>query len=67
MAIEKTLAKIRGKRAELKLSQRNVAQILGISITAYVQKENGKRQFTLLEIYKLCDIFKCSFNDLFTP
>lgn len=67
MAIEKTLAKIRGKRAELKLSQRNVAQILGISITAYVQKENGKRQFTLLEIYKLCDIFNCSFNELFTP
>lgn len=67
MTLENVLARIRGKRAELKLSQRNVAEQLDLSLNAYAQKENGKRQFTLLEIYKLCDIFNCSFNELFTP
>lgn len=65
MVLEKALAKIRGKRAELGLSQTKMAQHLGLSLTAYASKEKGKVQFTLAEVIMLCHIFKCNISDIF--
>lgn len=65
MILENVLGRIRGKRCELKYSQRAVAERLGISLTAYAQKENGKREFTITEVFQLCTIFKCNLSDIF--
>lgn len=65
MILENTLARIRGKRCELKLSQRELAEKLGISTKSYSQKENGIHDFTLTELFGICTILKCSISDIF--
>ena len=50
--------KLRGLRAEKGLSQKEIADLLGISSTSYNFKENGERQFTEKEVLKLFEIFK---------
>ena len=57
--------KVRGKRNELKLSQEYVSKQLGITLKTYNLKENGKSDFTINEIVKLLEIFKCKFEDIF--
>jgi len=44
-------------RAKRELLQKDVAKILGITTTCYVNKENGKSQFTMKEILKLSEFF----------
>lgn len=65
MILENALAKIRGKRCELKMSQRELAERIGISQKSYSQKENGIHDFTLTELFQMCTIFKCSISDIF--
>ena len=50
--------KLRGLRAEKKLTQKQVAVALNISETTYIFKEQGKRQFTDSEIVMLAKILK---------
>lgn len=47
------------------LSQSYVANKLNISRSAYTNKENGKRQFSLNEILILEDILNSTFRELF--
>ncbi|WP_039242479.1 helix-turn-helix transcriptional regulator [Clostridium botulinum] len=47
------------------LTQTDVAEILGISLHSYCNKENGKLQFTLKEAKKLSDLFKLSIEEIF--
>ena len=46
-------SKIKGRMAELGMSQRAVAKELGLSIRSYNLKINGKRPFTIPEAEKL--------------
>lgn len=43
-------------RIGLNLSQAELAQKLGIHISTYQRKENGKAQWTILEATKLCQL-----------
>lgn len=65
MIIESALAKIRGKRCELKLTQQDMANKLGITLKTYCFKEKGTSDFTLKEVVELCKIFNCTLNDIF--
>jgi len=47
---------IRVERVKCGLTQREMAQKLGISVTGYNHKENGKRQFNLVEFVLICKI-----------
>lgn len=57
--------KLRGKRVEKQLSQTDVARMLGINLSTYNQKENGKSEFTLTEIQDLLYYLDCDFDDIF--
>lgn len=46
------------------LTMKAVALYLGLSTTSVSLKLNGKRQFTLLEIERLADLFCCSLDYL---
>lgn len=48
--------KIRAIRANLNMTQESMAEYLGISVTAYALKEQGKREFLWSEIYKICKL-----------
>lgn len=65
MVLENALAKIRGKRCELKITQDEMAKRLGITRKTYNHKENGSSEFTFKEVLAICSIFKCSFSDIF--
>ncbi len=58
-------SKLRGKRAELGISQQQMALKLGISTGAYCLKENGKREFTCEEISTILNILQSKFEDIF--
>ncbi|MDF2889750.1 MAG: helix-turn-helix protein [Clostridia bacterium] len=49
--------KLKELRQKDKVTQNEVAQLLGISKPAYNQKENGKRSFTVKECKKISDLF----------
>lgn len=47
---------IRGRMAEYRVSQREVAQLMGISVQSFNRKINSKRAFTVEEATSLCNI-----------
>ena len=49
-------AKLKGLRAEKGFTQEKIAEAIGIGVTTYILKEQGKREFTESEISKLGDI-----------
>lgn len=49
------MLKLKGKLTELKKTYKDCAEVLGISITSFSDKMNGKSTFKLPEIIKLCD------------
>lgn len=57
--------KIRGKRNELRITQREMAERLGISERAYNYKENNKTNFTIQEVITISNILQCSISDFF--
>jgi DNA-binding XRE family transcriptional regulator len=57
--------KLKAKRVEFQMTQEQVAEKLGISTPTYINKENGKKLFNLLEIKKLLTLFDCKFEDIF--
>ena len=57
--------KLKGKRAELGLTQNEMAFKLGISTSAYNLKECGQREFKTDEIAKILNIFNSKFEDIF--
>ncbi len=52
-------------RKKHNMSQRDVAELMMITQAYYWLWENGKNFPNAKQIIKLCDIFKCSPNDLF--
>lgn len=57
--------KLKAKRVECGISQQDMANKLGMTITTYNFKENGKRDFTIQECIKLVHILECKFEDIF--
>ena len=57
--------KLKEYREKLKLSQRDVALMLEMTQQGYHKWESGMSLPNAKQIIKLCDIFKCSPNDLF--
>jgi len=57
--------KIKILRAIKGVTQEEVANALGITLSTYCKKENGKRKFTLDEAYKLAQYFDCSIEGIF--
>ncbi|NFO40829.1 helix-turn-helix transcriptional regulator [Clostridium botulinum] len=62
MMVNKTLKAYRMLKG---IDQKNVAQMLGISLTTYSKKETGKTQFSLEEAKKISDYFNLSIEQLF--
>ena len=57
--------KLKAKRVELGLTQLDMANKMGITLSTYNLKEQGKREFLSSEIIKILDIFKCAYEDIF--
>ena len=57
--------KLYDARKQAKLSQQEVADILGISRNSYGQKERGDVSFNLEEMFALSDLLNASLDDLF--
>ncbi len=58
-------ARLRGVRAERGLSLEDMGKICGISEQSYMDRENGKREFKLSDMIKLCDYFGVTADELF--
>lgn len=52
-------------RKENRYSQEEIAQVLGISLATYGQKERGERDFKLEEMFKLSDFFDLPMEKIF--
>ena len=57
--------KLYDARKRSKLSQQDVADILGISRNSYGQKERGYVPFNLEEMFALSELLDSSLDDLF--
>ena len=57
--------KLYDARKRAKLSQQEVADILGISRNSYGQKERGDVPFNLEEMFALSELLNASLDDLF--
>lgn len=44
--------RLKGLRAELGMTQKQMAELLEMNVDTYRKKENGKREFTLSEVAK---------------
>mgnify|MGYP001947261842 FL=1 len=57
--------KLKGARVEKGLTQEDMAERIGISTYSYLMKENGKRDFTLTEMKKICEILDKELSEIF--
>lgn len=58
-------SKLKGARVEKGLTQEDMAERIGISTYSYLMKENGKRDFTLNEMKKICEILGKELSEIF--
>ena len=58
-------SKLKGARVEKGLTQEDMAKRIGISTYSYLMKENGKRDFTLTEMKKICEILGKELSEIF--
>ena len=58
-------SKLKGARVEKGLTQEDMAKRIGISTYSYLMKENGKRDFTLSEMKKICEILDKELSEIF--
>lgn len=54
-------------RKKSKLSQKEVADFLGITRISYGQKERGTSQFQQDEMFKLANMFRKPISEIFLP
>ncbi len=59
------ILKLKQFRENLKLSQREIAKKLNIKQPSYYKWEAGEVYPNAKQILELCNIFKCTPNDLF--
>jgi transcriptional regulator with XRE-family HTH domain len=65
MTLEKIIGnKIRSLRTLKELSQENVAEMLGISITAYSKIERGETDVQLSRLNQIAQVFKVSIEEI---
>lgn len=56
---------LRVLRAELGLSQKKFANMVGIPFSTYQKKETGCSPITLEEAYKIAEVTRKTINDIF--
>ena len=56
---------LKSLRVKQGLKQQDVANYLGITVSVYNYKENGKRKFSIDEAIKLARLLKCDIEDIF--
>lgn len=54
-------------RKAANLSQKELAEMIGISASAYSRKESGKTPFDSVEMFKIRAIFKKPIDEIFLP
>lgn len=59
------LVKLKGKRAEKGITQKEISKMLNMAIATYNLKENGTREFSMSECIKIMKILDCKFEDIF--
>ncbi len=64
MTLQWILIRLRKERG---LSQKDMADFLGISIDSYGSKERGKQPFFIDEMFKIKFLFKLSMDEIFLP
>jgi len=52
-------------RAKYRKTQKEIAELLGVSLVGYHKKENGISPFTLEEAKKLSDLFNLPIESIF--
>lgn len=57
--------RLKGLRAELDMTQEDMAKVAGINEDTYRRKENGERDFTLTEIIHMADSLNLDINYYF--
>lgn len=57
--------KLRAKRVENGMTQKDMAIKLGITPNSYSKKETGQKDFTFSEIIVILNLFNCKFEDVF--
>ena len=62
---EELALEIKSLRTRIGYNQDDMANYLQISKAAYVNKENGRNEFTLLEAIKLCVLFDKKVDEFF--
>jgi len=58
---------VKAARVNFGMSQKDTAALLGLSLTAYVRKENGKARFYFDEIIALSRKFNVPVQNFFDP
>lgn len=56
---------LKSERVKKELTQKQVADKLGLSPGAYCDKENGRRKFTVNEAIRLSDLLECDIRKIF--
>lgn len=57
--------KLKARRVELGITQKEMANRLGITIMSYNFKENGKREFDATEVSAILNILQSKYEDIF--
>ena len=60
------LAKLRGLRAEKRLTQKDLAEAIKMPLSTYCLKEQGKSKFKVDEVNKICNILEVDSSIFFT-
>ena len=63
--LNKLSKNLKALRTENKLSQKQIADKLGVPVSTYANWEQGRRMPSINEIYKLIKVFETDANDLF--
>ncbi|EGW36506.1 helix-turn-helix domain-containing protein [Desulfosporosinus sp. OT] len=60
-----TFAKLKGLRAERGVSMAKMAKIIGISESAYIARETGRREFKMSEARVMSKYFSLPIEEIF--
>jgi putative transcriptional regulator len=63
--VSKINHQLKALRAKHDLSQEEIGELIGMTVTTYNRKENGLREFTLSEAGKLSDLFGVKIEQIF--
>ena len=62
---ETFVKRLKELREEKKLSQKSIAEKLGIPVSTYANWEQGRREPCIEDIYKILNVLQIEANDLF--